>query len=54
MEANNLKNFDIHKLIDDAMEKKDRSVTIFFGKHGTSVSVYPITDDVEEAIEIYE
>ena len=54
MKSNNLENFDIHKLIDDAMEKKDRSVTIFFGKLGTSVSVYPITDDIEEAIETYE
>jgi len=32
---------DIHKIIDEAMEKKDRSVTIFIGVQGTTVNVYP-------------
>lgn len=36
---------DIHKIIDDAMEKKDRSVMIFIGEHGTSVNVNPYKDD---------
>lgn len=33
---------DIHKLIDDAMEKKDREVSIFIMKDSTSVYVRPI------------
>lgn len=37
-------NFDIHKIIDDAMEKKDRYVTVYIGKHGTSVNVYPVDE----------
>lgn len=41
---------DIHKIIDDAMEKKDRSVTIFIGKEGTTVSVYPYEDTPREWI----
>lgn len=32
---------DIPKIIDEAMEKKDRSVTIFIGAQGTTVNVYP-------------
>jgi predicted amidophosphoribosyltransferase len=39
---------DIHKIIDDAMEKKDRSVTIFITKDTTSVSVYPYEDKPRE------
>lgn len=39
--------FDIYKLIDDAMEKKDRYVTIYVGEEGMTVSVYPLTDDAE-------
>lgn len=38
----------IHKIIDDAMEKKDRSVTIFIGKDATTVSVYPYEDKARE------
>lgn len=38
----------IFAVIDDAMVKKDRYVSIFFGPHGTTVSVYPITEDDEE------
>ena len=42
-------NFDIHKFIDECMNKKDRYVSIYFGESGVSVSVYPITEyDVEE------
>ena len=32
---------DIHKLIDEAMEKKDRSVHIFIGAFGTNVQIEP-------------
>lgn len=35
---------DIHKIIDDAMAKKDRSVTIFINKDATTVSVHPYED----------
>lgn len=41
---------DIHKIIDDAMEKKDRSVTIFINKDATTVSVYPYEDKAREWI----
>lgn len=41
---------DIHKIIDDAMEKKDRSVTIFINKDATTVSVYPYEDKPTEWI----
>lgn len=36
---------DIHKIIDDAMEKKDRSVMLYIGENGTSVYVNPYKDD---------
>jgi uncharacterized Zn finger protein (UPF0148 family) len=32
---------DIHKIIDDAMEKKDRNVTIFISGENTSVYIRP-------------
>lgn len=35
----------IQKLIDDAVNKKDRSVSIFIGTQGTSISVYPLTEE---------
>lgn len=41
---------DIHKIIDDAMEKKDRSITIFIGEAGTSVYVNPYEDKPREWI----
>lgn len=37
-----LENTDIHKIIDDAMEKKDRCVSIFISHIGTMVDVQPI------------
>lgn len=37
--------FDIHKIIDDAMEKRDRTVSIYIGEAGVSVSVYPVDHD---------
>lgn len=36
---------DIHKLVDDVMEKKDRYVTIFISESGTGVYVYPYEND---------
>lgn len=40
----------IYKIIDDAMEQKDRYVTINFFEHGPSVTIYPFcdTDDGKE------
>lgn len=35
---------DIHKLIDDAMEKKDRRVSIFITKDTTSINVEPLIE----------
>lgn len=32
---------DIPRIIDEAMEKKNRSVTVFVGPQGTTVNVYP-------------
>ena len=32
---------DIPKIIDEAMDKKNRSVTVFVGPQGTTVNVYP-------------
>ena len=39
---------DIHKLIDECIEKKDRYITIFTSKIGTSVNIYPMPDEGEE------
>ena len=36
------KNVDIHKVIDDAMEKKDRSVSIFMMGSTASIRVEPL------------
>lgn len=35
-------------IISDAMEKRDRSVSISFYKFGPSVTIYPMIDDDEE------
>lgn len=43
---------DIHKIVDEAMARKDRYVSIYFGSQGTSVTVYPVSteeDDVRTA-----
>lgn len=42
---------DIHKIIDDAMEKRDRTVSIYIGEAGVSVSVYPVDHDKVQWIE---
>lgn len=31
-------------LINDAIKKKDRYVTLYFGEHGIQVSIYPMED----------
>lgn len=36
---------DIHKIIDDAMEKRDRTVSIYIGEAGVSVTVSPADQD---------
>lgn len=36
---------DIHKIIDDSIEKSDRSVTIYISKDATTISIYPHTDE---------
>lgn len=38
----------IHRIIEHAMEKRDRSVSIFFGKEGVSLSVYPYSEEEDE------
>lgn len=35
---------DIHKLIDEAMAKKDRSVSLYISEHGVSVTVTPLDE----------
>lgn len=42
---------DIHKIIDDAMEKRDRTVSIYIGEAGVSVNVYPADQDKVQWIE---
>lgn len=38
----------IHAIIDKAMDKRDRSVSIFFGEGGVSINVYPYPEENEE------
>lgn len=40
--------YDIYKLIDDCIAKKDRYITIFTTDIGTKVSVYPLLDANKE------
>lgn len=39
-----MNNIDIHKIIDDAIEKKDRSVTIFITGENMSICVNPLDE----------
>lgn len=44
---------EVHTLIDDAMEKRDRSVSVYFHpENGLSVNVYP-WPDAEDLWEMY-
>lgn len=45
-EMKNKSTFDIHELIEDSMAKKDRYITIYVGKDGLSVDVYPLVENV--------
>lgn len=38
----------IHRIIEHVMEKRDRSVSIFFGKDGVSLTVYPYSEEEDE------
>ena len=38
----------VHRIIEHAMEKRDRSVSIFFGEGGVSINVYPYPEENEE------
>ena len=38
----------VRELIEDAMQKRDRSVSIYFSPYGFSVAVYPWSDEEEE------
>lgn len=42
---------DIHKIIDDAMEKRDRDVTIFIGKECIHITVSPLDNTKPRWIE---
>lgn len=44
----------IHKIIDDAMEKKDRSVSLFINEDGMSVNVYPYETGLQTWVTTYE
>lgn len=48
---NNFTTKDLHKIIDDAMAKKDREVTIFISKDHTHITVSPHTDSKPRWIE---
>ena len=42
------RNIDLNKLIDECLKKKDRYITIFVGENGTSISIYPYTEQEKE------
>lgn len=35
----------LRNIIDEAMRKKDRTISIFCSNQGTSVNIYPATDE---------
>lgn len=37
----------VNDIIENAMQKKDRYVALYFGEGGTSVNVYPISEEEE-------
>lgn len=37
----------IHQIIDNAMEKHDRSVFLYFGESGVSLNIYPYSEEEE-------
>jgi len=48
MDEQNLQRDLLLKIIDDAMEKRDRYVTINFFEAGPMVTVYPLDDEGED------
>lgn len=38
----------LHDFIDEAMAKKDRTVSIYMGENGVSISLFPLEDNEEE------
>lgn len=40
-----MENINIYKIIDEAMEKKDRSVSIFIHNNNVNISVYPYSNE---------
>lgn len=34
----------IRRIINEAIEKKDRYITLYFGEEGTTMSVYPLDE----------
>ena len=45
-------NVDIHKLIYEAMEKKDRYVSLYISDYGMTVNIYPIEENKAHWIDI--
>ena len=43
-ERDDPKKVDIHRIIDEAMEKKDREVVVYINDIGTTVKVLPLSD----------
>ena len=39
------KGVDIRQFIEEQIAKKDRYVSIYVGEYGTSISVYPLSED---------
>lgn len=44
----NITKEDVFKLIDEAVTKKDRSISLYFGPNGMSLAIYPWPDKEEE------
>ena len=44
----------IHDIVDKAVRSKDRYVSIYCGKNGPSVNVYPMFEEDESVIEVKE
>ena len=40
-----LRSFDVKAFIDEQIAKQDRYVSIYIGEYGTSISVYPVTEE---------
>ena len=38
----------IHKIIDEAIEKRDRYITLFFEPFRVNINIYPLEEEKEE------